>query len=269
MVIRSAIRSPAFSVPMPPKYSTPSMLKLSGGRPSAGSRSAGHQPWNARLCTVMTLGGCGRPEIAEIGGQQPGLPVVGVDDVRLPVGDRALGDGGAGLAQGCESLGVVGPVVAGGGGVGSAVAVEQMRRIQAQHRQAFRRARPDAGRAAHEIGEAVDGFRLFQRRQHRAVAGDQRSDRDPVPGQRRGQGAHDVRQPAGLDQREHLGRDGENVHYLSASIIGCVIRQMPRSVRRKRAASSTGSSPTTSPSGMQTPRSITTFFNCAFRPISA
>ena len=36
----------------------------------------------------------------------------------------------------------------------------------------------------------------------------------------------------------------------SLSIIGWVIRQMPLSVRRKRLASSSGSSPTTRPSGI-------------------
>jgi hypothetical protein len=53
----------------------------------------------------------------------------------------------------------------------------------------------------------------------------------------------------------------------SRSSIACVIRQMPFSVRRKRRASLSGSSPTSSPSGMVTPRSITTSLSFAPRPI--
>ena len=57
--------------------------------------------------------------------------------------------------------------------------------------------------------------------------------------------------------------------FISRSIIGWVIRQIPLSVRRKRAASCSGSSPTTRPSGMQTPRSMMTRRSRAPRPISA
>ncbi len=53
---------------------------------------------------------------------------------------------------------------------------------------------------------------------------------------------------------------------LRRSIIGWVIRQMPPSLRRKRSASSSGSSPTTSPSGMVTAASITTLVSRAERP---
>ena len=57
-------------------------------------------------------------------------------------------------------------------------------------------------------------------------------------------------------------------HASSRSTIGCVIRQMPLSVRRKRRASKSGSSPTTRPSGIHTPRSTMTFVSRADRPIS-
>ena len=57
--------------------------------------------------------------------------------------------------------------------------------------------------------------------------------------------------------------------FFNRSIIGSVMRQMPLSVRRKRAASCSGSSPTTSPSGILTPRSMMTRRRRAPRPISA
>lgn len=53
----------------------------------------------------------------------------------------------------------------------------------------------------------------------------------------------------------------------SLSIIVCVIRQTPFSVRRKRFASSSGSSPTTRPSGMTTRLSMTTLRRIECRPI--
>ena len=52
------------------------------------------------------------------------------------------------------------------------------------------------------------------------------------------------------------------------SSIGCVIRHTPAALRRKRCASRSGFSPTTRPSGMRTPRSMTTFVSRADRPIS-
>ena len=54
----------------------------------------------------------------------------------------------------------------------------------------------------------------------------------------------------------------------SAAIIGWVISVTPPGVRKKRRASSAGSSPTTRPSGILTPRSTTTRRKWEWRPIS-
>jgi hypothetical protein len=77
-----------------------------------------------------------------------------------------------------------------------------------------------------------------------------------------------VFEPAGLDQISAAAEGGLAGHARILSIIGRVMRKAPRSVRRKRLASSSGSSPTTSPSGICTPRSMTTFFSRAERPTS-
>src|SRR5262245_10904193 len=83
-------------------------------------------------------------------------------------------------------------------------------------------------------------------------------------------GPHNIAKTAGLYERIDFGNHRENLHAASPilSIIACVIRQTPFSVRRKRLASSTGSSPTTSPGGTRTPLSTMTFFSRADRPIS-
>src|SRR5262249_13197759 len=95
----------------------------------------------------------------------------------------------------------------------------------------------------------------------------QRGHRDPELAQRRGQAGGHISQASGLHERIKLGNDRENFH-VSLSIIGCVIRQTPLSVRRKRLASSSGSSPTTSPEGMRTPRAMMPWLRRTERSIS-
>src|SRR5689334_15527854 len=107
--------------------------------------------------------------------------------------------------------------------------------------------------------------------QHPRIARHQRADRHTLSRKRDRQSARDIREATCLDQREDLGDDSENVerrHYPRRSSIGWVIRHIPLSVRRKRSASASGSSPTTSPSGIRTPRSIMTLLSRAPRPMS-
>ena len=102
----------------------------------------------------------------------------------------------------------------------------------------------------------MDLLRAAQRNDG-GIARNERAHRYALACQRGRQCADHIGQAAGLDQRIDLGGDCENaqrLHLPNRSIIGCVIRQMPRAVRRKRLASSTGSSPTTSPAGICTPR---------------
>src|SRR4029079_3353846 len=99
----------------------------------------------------------------------------------------------------------------------------------------------------------------------------QRDRLDAVLAQRERQRADDVGEAAGLDEGGDFRGDGENLdagHRSNLSIIGWVIKQMPPSVRRNRAASSSMSSPTTSPAGMRTPRSMMTLWSRALRPTS-
>ena len=130
----------------------------------------------------------------------------------------------------------------------------------------------------HRAGKALVGalprlgpFRIEARGR---VAGDRRIvaerahlDVDPL-GQRAAEIFHVHPGPAVDVGRVFLGEQ-RDLHRSSASIIGWVTRQTPRSVRRNRLASNSGSSPTTRPSGMRTPRSTTTFFSRACRPIVA
>ena len=62
----------------------------------------------------------------------------------------------------------------------------------------------------------------------RRVAGDQRAHLDAFAGERGGQRAGDVGEPAGLDQGKDFRGDREDfqlAHYASLSIIGWVIRR--------------------------------------------
>ena len=146
-----------------------------------------------------------------------------------------------------------------------------MRRVEHQQIEPGAARGEQARRPAVQPREVVDGLGAAQRVDHRRVAGDQRVGVDAVARQRRGQRADDIREAAGLDQRIDLGRDRKDaqaLHFGRRSIIGCVMRHTPRSVRRKRAASTSGSSPTTSPSGIFTPESTITSVSLACRPIS-
>src|SRR3712207_3364068 len=92
--------------------------------------------------------------------------------------------------------------------------------------------------------DAVQGL------QHGRIAGNERENRHGLPSKGGRKGSGDVGQSACFDDGKDLGRNGQNLqrpHPANLSIMGLVIRQMPFSVRRKRWASSSGSSPTTSP----------------------
>lgn len=130
-------------------------------------------------------------------------------------------------------------------------------------------AREDARTPAEEFFIGKHRLRTLERRPDRRVAGNERTHPDAEGAHRRRQRARDIGEAARLDERIDLRGDAEDrdhAAFVSLSIIGWVIRQMPLSVRRKRRSSSCGSSPTTRPSGIRTPRSTTTFFRCAPRP---
>src|SRR6516225_4197508 len=107
--------------------------------------------------------------------------------------------------------------------------------------------------------------------QYGGVAGHERAGVHLFGLQRERKCANDVGEASSLDQRVDFRsdrKDANRSHAFSPSIIGWVIKQMPPGVVRNLSASRSGSSPTTSPSGMRTPRSTTTFRNRACRPTS-
>ncbi len=212
----------------------------------------------------------------EQGGDEPGLPIVRVDDVRRVLGDRAARDRDRALGQCREPQPVVRPLPAVGAEVGIAGPCEQMGRVENEEVDAGRMRAEHSRRSAVQCVERVDGLGPVQRIDDRRIARNQRAHRDALARERHRQRADDVRETAGLDERVDLGRNREDVHsplhvaaVASRSIIGCVMRQTPSGVRRKRAASSSGSSPTTSPSGIFTSASMITLASRAPRPISA
>ena len=145
-----------------------------------------------------------------------------------------------------------------------------MRSVDGEQVEAGRVAGEDARRPAEQIGVIVRGLCVGELGDHRRVGRHEGPDLDPFAGERRGQRADDVGEPPGLDEREDLRGDRENfqpAHCASLSIIGWVIKVTPLSVRRNRLASSSGSSPTTRPSGMRTSLSMTALTSRTLRPM--
>ncbi len=216
-----------------------------------------------------------RPPAAGIMQQRRGqrcLPVMGMDDVGHEARQQALADPHRHLRKRSEAECIVGPIPAIWSYIGVARPGIQMRGVEHQQVEPFGLAGEQMRGAAEQIRERLHYVRPAEFFEHGRIAGDQGTHRDALGGQRRRQRTSHIGEPAGLDQgvdfrcyREQL--EGRR-HVLSRSIIGWVIRQTPRPVRRKRLASASGSSPTTSPSGICTPRSMTTLVSRAERPIS-
>ena len=199
-------------------------------------------------------GGAGGVGEGEVGGGETGLPVVAVDQVGPPVADAAEADVGGDPREQAVAAVIVRPVAAVRAEIGVAGAGVEVRRIQDQEVEAGGAAGQEPHRPAHGFGEVDRTAALaFQPGEDGGVARHQRAHLDAERRQRTRQGAGDVGEAAGLDQREELGGDRQDAHGRqppSRSIIGWVIRTVPLSVRRKRLASSSGSSPTTSFSGI-------------------
>ena len=208
--------------------------------------------------------------VVQIGGRERRLPVVRVNDLRPVVVDRAEADVRADPRKRREPAGVVGPVQSVGTKVGIARPVVEMRRVDGEQVEAGRVTGKDSRRAAEQIGVIVRRLSVGELGHHRRVGGNDGPDLNPFAGERRGQRADDVGEPASLDERENLRGDGENfqlAHCASLSIMGWVIKVTPLSVRRNRLASSSGSSPTTRPSGIRTSLSMMALTSRALRPI--
>ena len=212
---------------------------------------------------------------AEIDRSQRGLPIVRMYDVERIAARSATTNLGRRISEGAKALGVVAPIRAMRILIWTAGTSIEVRRVQDQQREPGRLGRDQCRRSAEQILPAVHDLGAGQPIHDLRITWQQGGDGDAERRQREGQRTGDIREAAGLDQREDFGRDRQDAQIAHAArrwrllIIWVVIRQMPFSVRRKRRASSSGSSPTTRPSGMCTPRSTTTFFSRTCWPISA
>src|ERR1700722_1357065 len=169
-----------------------------------------------------------------------------------------------------KPLRVIGPVEPIWPQIRIARPVVEMGCVDREHVQSGRLAGEDPRWSSEQIIIGVRRLRAGELGHDRRVARDQRSDFDAFTGERSRQSADDVCKPTGFYEREDLRRDRENsqfTHSASLSIMGLVIKVTPLSVRRNRLASSSGSSPTTRPSGMRTSLSMIAFESRTLRPI--
>ena len=202
--------------------------------------------------------------VVQKGVGQSGLPIVGVHDIGHKCRDGALADFGGGSPQRRETNGVVGPVGAVRRDIGVSGTRKKMRRVEYEQVKVGRGTAENTRGSPVKFRQAKHFVRLTQRVQHIRISRHHGARLDPFRLQSLRQRAGHISEAAGLDEGIDLRGDrkhAKGLHADSLSIIGWVIRQMPCSVRRNRLASRSGSSPTTSPSGIRTPRSITTFFN--------
>ena len=158
---------------------------------------------------------------------------------------------------------VVGPVDAGRIDVGVALAAVKEGRIDdvggdAGGIETAPVERDDGGTEGRPEGD--DGSGIAQAIENCRMSRQQQADVDLPGGECRRQRRNHIGEAAGLDQRIDLGGKVKDAHSFpvayacsSRSSICRVISVTPFSVRRKRRASSSGSSPTTRPSGIVQP----------------
>ena len=135
-----------------------------------------------------------------------------MDDIGDEGLDRARPDIGGGAAERGEALPVVRPVSAVRRDIGVAGAVEELRRIEDDEIEAAGGTCEQPGLGAEQVFVALEHLRPVERLHHIPVAGEHHPHLDVVGGERRGEGAGDVGETAGLDQREDLGGDREDAH---------------------------------------------------------
>ena len=206
--------------------------------------------------------------IAHIGRHQSCLPVVAMDDVGHEISHDAPSDFRCHERKRCKALGVIRPVLAIRPQIGIARAVIEMRRIKHKQVEPFNLPPQQPSGPSEKRINRMGNLVSFKRLHHGRIARHECDDLDVEFGQGSRQRTRHISQAAGFHQRKHFRCNAQYFHSGRFAIMARVIRQTPLSVRRKRFASAMGSSPTTSPSGMTTPRSITTFFKIAFLPIS-
>ena len=152
----------------------------------------GNWPWNARLCTVITVPAAAAA-VVQVGGRQARLPVVRVHDVGHELAHGAASHVRRGARERGEAQRVVGDTPS----RRRRRTGRRRARTDAARRARAGRARPHARRRRragppNSAGERVHDRRLADRVDHRGIARQQRAHRDLPRAERRRQRAHDV-----------------------------------------------------------------------------
>src|SRR5262249_18318985 len=127
---------------------------------------------------------------------------------------------------------------------------EKMRRIEHEQVELAAASAQKPRLSAEELRPAENLLRPCKCRDDGGISRHQGARSYPFRFQRDRKRADDIGEAAGLDDRIDLRgdrQDANGYHAFNPSIIGCVMRQMPCGVVRNLFASSSGSSPITSP----------------------
>ena len=184
----------------------------------------------------------------KIGRHQARLPVVEMHEARLVARRQAPGDLGGDLGERAEAKRIVSPIQARAVDVRVALAPIEVRRVDHEELELACARFEQARRAAVKIAEGVDRPCLVEGGENGRISWNEGANTHALARQGERQGARDIREPPCLDQGKDFGSDRENFHrsdrrsandqrFVRRSIIGCVTRQIPLSVRRKRPAS--------------------------------
>ena len=209
--------------------------------------------------------------IGEIGGGQPRLPIMPVHNAGPKLRTFPQREASRDLAKRSEPEGIIRPIKPIRSHIGATRTREEMRSIEHE------KVEP-SGVCTQHLGATTEKVRLDQHglgsvdlAHHCRISRNERHHRDTFGGKRPSKRAGNIGKAPGLDQRIDFRNDREDrdlAHAPSLSIICWVMRTIPSPVRRNRLASASISSPTTRPSGIFTPRSITTLVSRAARAIS-
>jgi hypothetical protein len=106
--------------------------------------------------------------------------------------------------KGSKAAPIVGPILARGIAIGSALTREIGWGVKDKQRVPIELGREQAGGFAEQTVKAVDRLGALGSGHDRRIAGQQRRDGDALCGQRCGQGPHDIGKATGLDERHSL-----------------------------------------------------------------
>ncbi|OIQ68650.1 hypothetical protein GALL_497540 [mine drainage metagenome] len=204
-------------------------------------------------------------QISHVGRRKRGVPVMAVHHLHRPVDIKPVRQLRRQPAQQGEAAVIVGKRLALCVFVGGAGPAVQRRRInhvghQIQTGQTALAQQQSLTPGRTQLGQHRAGAQISQ---NRRKAGQQDAHIAALGSQGPGQRAGHIGQPSGLEQGVNLGTNLQYVQlciafYESRASMSRVISTTPLSVRSKRCASSSASSPTTKPSGRSQPRSTTT-----------